>query len=40
MRLDRGAEEAVCGTLDRYAERYGAKDVGQVTLGYFSTVLL
>ena len=31
MRLERGAEEAVCGTLDRYAERYGAKDVDGVT---------
>ncbi len=31
MRLDRGAEEAVCATLDRYAERYGAKDVDGVT---------
>ena len=31
MRLDRGAEEAVRGTLDRYAERYGAKDVDGVT---------
>ena len=31
VRLDRGAEEAVCRTLDRYAERYGAKDVDGVT---------
>jgi uncharacterized protein (TIGR02246 family) len=31
MRLDRGAEEAVCATLDRYAERYGAKDVDGLT---------
>ena len=31
MRLDRGDEEAVLATLDRYAERYGAKDVDGVT---------
>ncbi|HLG09590.1 MAG TPA: nuclear transport factor 2 family protein [Gaiellaceae bacterium] len=31
MRLDREAEEAVLATLDRYAERYGAKDVDGVT---------
>lgn len=31
MELARGAEEAVCATLDRYAERYGAKDVDGVT---------
>jgi hypothetical protein len=31
MRLDRRAEEAVCGTLDRYGVRYGAKDVDGIT---------
>lgn len=31
MRLDPEAEAAVSATLDRYAERYGAKDVDGVT---------
>ncbi len=31
MRLHREAEETVLATLDRYAERYGAKDVDGVT---------
>lgn len=31
MRLDREAEQAVLATLDRYAERYGAKDIDGVT---------
>ena len=31
MRLDDAAERAVLGTLDRYAEQYGAKDVDSVT---------
>lgn len=31
MRLERDAEAAVLETLDRYAERYGAKDVDGVT---------
>lgn len=32
MRLDAEAEREVLGTLERYAERYGAKDVDGVTV--------